>query len=242
MKKNKMMRIASVLLVAALISTCAISGTFAKYVTSGEAADTARVAKFGVTVTGSSDLFAKSYAADDESYTLSANSVVSSNDDKVVAPGTTGELTNFDIKGQPEVAVRVSYTVDSIDLGNNWIAKEDTSLFYCPLWITIDDGTTSVTLCGLDYASAEDFEAAIKGNVEAISHDYKPNTKLHTATANDNLVISWKWYFEDPGFTGLAGLAQTDERDTFLGDRAAGNIGNAGTIALTVTCTVTQID
>ena len=31
MKKNTMMRIASVLLVAVLLSTCAISGTFAKY-------------------------------------------------------------------------------------------------------------------------------------------------------------------------------------------------------------------
>lgn len=50
MKKNKIMRIASVLLVAVILTTCAISGTFAKYVTSGSGSDTARVAKFGVTV------------------------------------------------------------------------------------------------------------------------------------------------------------------------------------------------
>ena len=44
MKKNKMMRIASVLLVAVILTTCAISGTFAKYVTSGNGSDNARVA------------------------------------------------------------------------------------------------------------------------------------------------------------------------------------------------------
>ena len=50
MKKNKMMRIASVLLVAVLLSTCAISGTFAKYVTTDSGSDSARVAKFAFTV------------------------------------------------------------------------------------------------------------------------------------------------------------------------------------------------
>ncbi len=52
MKKNKMMRLASVLLIAVMISTSAISGTYAKYVTSGYAEDNARVAKFGVAVAG----------------------------------------------------------------------------------------------------------------------------------------------------------------------------------------------
>ena len=61
MKKNKMMRIAGGLLIAVLLTTSIISGTFAKYVTTGSAADEARVARFGVTVTGSGSLFAKNY-------------------------------------------------------------------------------------------------------------------------------------------------------------------------------------
>ena len=51
MKKNKMMRLASVLLIAVMISTSAISGTYAKYVTEGAAQDDARVAHWGVTIT-----------------------------------------------------------------------------------------------------------------------------------------------------------------------------------------------
>ena len=50
MKKNKMMRIASVLLVAVLLSTCVISGTFAKYTSSANGTDTATVAKWDVSV------------------------------------------------------------------------------------------------------------------------------------------------------------------------------------------------
>ena len=50
MKKNKMMRIASVLLVAVLLSTCAISGTFAKYISTASSSDKATVAKWDVKV------------------------------------------------------------------------------------------------------------------------------------------------------------------------------------------------
>ena len=43
MKKNVMMRVASALLVAVLLSTCTISGTFAKYVTTSSGNDNAEV-------------------------------------------------------------------------------------------------------------------------------------------------------------------------------------------------------
>ena len=73
MKKNKIMRIASVLLVAVLMSTCAISGTFAKYVTEGSSDDTARVAKWGVTISGkpaaTNQMFNDSYKDTPTTYT-----------------------------------------------------------------------------------------------------------------------------------------------------------------------------
>ena len=47
MKKNTMMRIASVLLVAVLLSTCVISGTYAKYTSTVTTSDSARVAYWG---------------------------------------------------------------------------------------------------------------------------------------------------------------------------------------------------
>ena len=122
MKKNKMMRIASVLLVAVLLTTSIISGTFAKYVTEGSASDEARVAKFGVLVTATGDLFDKTYKKTtdntpggsvwDENLEgtpkdLTALTVES--DTNVVAPGTqsAGTGLTFGVTGTPEVDVNV---------------------------------------------------------------------------------------------------------------------------------------
>ena len=89
MKKNTMMRIASILLVVTLLSTCVISGTFAKYVTKAEGEDQARVAKWGIVFEVEGDTaFAKQYKTDDTDAKADITySVVSQKDDNVVAPG-----------------------------------------------------------------------------------------------------------------------------------------------------------
>lgn len=124
MKKNKMMRIASILMVATLITTCAISGTFAKYVTKAEGADQARVAKWGVVLTMEGDnMFAPEYKADDETFkgsTDNQNPVLSVRVDPdyegdyadLVAPGTTNNGFKATIEGKPEVAVRYTLHID----------------------------------------------------------------------------------------------------------------------------------
>ncbi len=244
MKKNWTMRVALLIVALSLITSCFVSGTFAKYVTSGSSTDNARVAKFGVTVIGSSDLFATTYAKDDTTFTLSANSVESSNSDKLVAPGTTGSLSKFALTGTPEVAVRVTYDVTSFTIGNNWIDKLDTTKFYFPITITIVNPTTSpattTTINGLDYADAASLEAAVIAAIEGTTKDYAANTDLSAAAVTaDCFSISWAWAFE--GATGSANN-QSDEKDTFLGDRAAADIGNAGTISIAITAAVTQID
>jgi len=132
MKKNKAMRAAGGLLIATLLSTSAVSGTFAKYVTRDSGSDTARVAKFGVVVTSDGALFADTYKTSTNTPGVSGDStaaatlsVVSSavtgattdhdgvdGTDKVVAPGTknTDGLT-FSITGTPEVAVKIDVIV-----------------------------------------------------------------------------------------------------------------------------------
>lgn len=220
MKKNKMMRIASVLLVAVILSTCAISGTFAKYVTSGNGTDTARVAKFGVTVTGTADTFKETYAKNDNSFTLDANTVVSTED--VVAPGTSGSMVAFTLSGTPEVAVRVTFT-GTLELGDKWV--DSNSDYYCPIEVTVGADTFK----GTDYASANEFEAAVNAKIETYKNDYVAGTDL-SGIGGDAPAISWKWAFE----------GNDNVKDTYLGDQAAAD--NAATISLNVTATVTQID
>lgn len=220
MKKNKMMRIVSVLLVAVILTTCAISGTFAKYVTSGSGSDSARVAKFGVTVTGTGETFAKTYEAHDGSFAVDTNTVVST--EKVVAPGTSGSMAAFTITGTPEVAVRVNFT-GTLELGDKWV--DSASAYYCPIEITVG----STTFKGTDYASADEFETAVNEKIATYTEDYAAGTNLSTIGANAP-AISWKWAFN----------GNDDVKDTYLGDQAAA--GNAATISLSVTATVTQID
>ena len=121
MKKTKVMRLLSLLLVMTLISTCAISGTFAKYVTRASGEDQARVAKWGVLVSVDGGVFADKYAATDEAYTKAGGeySVVSSVEgEQVVAPGTNSKQANGNlvakVTGTPEVAAR--YTLEGSNI------------------------------------------------------------------------------------------------------------------------------
>lgn len=230
MKKNWTMRVGVVMLALTLITSCFVGGTFAKYVASGEGTDTARVAKFGVNVEGTGTTFANEYDADDTSYT----GVTVKSDAKVVAPGTKGDMAAVTLSGTPEVAVRVTYNA-TVAFTGNWVAKaapEAAETYYCPLKITIG----SETLYGMDYDNADAFAAAIKEKIDAYTKEYAPGTDLSAQNAADGLDVSWAWDFQGTD------NKQTDAKDTYLGDRAAEDVDNAGTISLTVSSTVTQID
>lgn len=115
MKKNRMMRLASILLVCVLLSTSVISGTFAKYTTVDSAKDSAKVAKWGVTALVSGSLFGENYfpnsttATADEIAAEAKQSVDSNNRGNIVAPGAkSDEGLKLAISGTPEVANKVT--------------------------------------------------------------------------------------------------------------------------------------
>ncbi len=118
MKKNKWMRLAALMLVLCMITTCAVSGTYAKYVTSDSAVDTARVAKFGVVAKIDGALFGATYDKHDGgttpdkiiSYGVNTESVSSIDAaDLVVAPGTIGDEMKLTVFGTPEVSTQVTF-------------------------------------------------------------------------------------------------------------------------------------
>lgn len=235
MKKNVMMRVASALLVAVLLSTCAISGTFAKYVTTESGSDQARVAKWGVEIVADSfNMFTDTYATDDTTATFTGTYSVDSNDGKdVFAPGTKGTFADFAITGTPEVAVDVD-VVPTVTVSGDWVVAGD---FYCPIVVTV--GSTAI--CGLAYDDGTAFANAIAAAISGYSAQYAPNQDLSTIGANFD--ISWEWAFEDADHVALACActagAQTDANDTALGDRA---VASDLSIAIGVKITVTQID
>ena len=228
MKKNKMMRIASVLLIAVLMTTCAISGTFAKYVTDAEGTDSARVAKWGVEITANGETFTTSEtgtvnASATANTVLSAGAVSDISD--VVAPGMSGEMVAMTLEGTPEVAVKVTYAAE-IEF-DGWL--DESGALYLPIIVTIDG--TAYSAAGTNCTTAEAFATYLENKIAEYSCEYAAGTNLSTVE-NDSLAISWEWaYYVDD---------DTDVKDTYLGDQAAD--GTPSTISFTVTTTVTQID
>ena len=108
MKKNRMMRLASILLVLVLLSTSVISGTFAKYTSSATVTDNARVAYWG---------FGREAAIAFNLFDASYGTTVKSEDGvNVIAPGTDKNTTfSFKYKGNAAEGINapeVKYTVE----------------------------------------------------------------------------------------------------------------------------------
>ncbi len=224
MKTNRTTKVASILLAATLVTTCFVGGTMAKYTTSGEGSDSARVAKFGVEVNATGDTFAKSYKADDTSFTGAIATVMSQED--VVAPGTKGDMANIKLSGTPEVAVRVTYDAD-FELGEYWAVNGE---YYCPINIKVKDNTgVSYTVNGWNFTDVDTFERAVETVIESYSKEYAPGIDL-SGVESDMVDVSWSWAFE----------GNDDAKDTALGNQAAAD--KAATMDLTVNTNVTQID
>ena len=217
MKKTKLMRAALLLLVLTLVTSCFVGGTFAKYTTRAEGSDTARVAKWGVEITANGATFANKYATDTGNVVGTiANSVVSANADKVIAPGTKGNMVGMTITGTPEVAVSVNYAANFKVEG--WTVDDK---FYCPLQIKV--GSTMID--GVKFNNAVAFENAVNTEISTYNKNYAAGTDLSTASVTTPSV-SWEWPF-----------SVDDTKDTALG-----NLPIAPTVSLEVTTTVTQID
>ena len=262
MKKNKMMRIASVLLIAVLLTTSIISGTFAKYVTSDNAADSARVAKFGVVVTATGSLFDWTYkkandngpgghTPDEDPYTA----LTVESDTNVVAPGTKNNKgLSFAVTGTPEVDVKVDFSLTGVkevylkandDERATWPdmtkgAKDATFELdedYYPVKFTLTQTTTGesgATTTLVNEGKLADVKAKLAELTKTAYYD--ANTNLSEVVGT--FTLKWEWAFDG-----------NDQADTLLGYLAAEGrlVGitkdyyNLET-AVALTVTVTQVD
>lgn len=230
MKKNKAMRLASALLVLTLLTTCAISSTFAKYVTKAEGSDSARVAKWGfeggstITIT---DLFKNAYDT-----TVKAGDTPQSD---VIAPGTKGQATfGFTYDGAADAAApEVAYTFEISTTGSACaedIQKNTNIKWYLDGALAKADGKTEGSWDAL-LAAIEALDGNKTGN------KYDPNTlpKAFNATDANNHTVSWEWVFET-----TEGEGQPTTQDDI--DTAMGNKGKLDEVKLVIAITATQVD
>lgn len=221
MKKNIMMRISAALLVAVLLTTCVISGTFAKYVTSDSETDSAEVANWGVTVTVSGDATAVQDTTDSNT-----EAHIVSNVGELLAPGTKGVLGNVAISGQPEVAVQINYS--AVVTLEGWEVESE---YYCPVVVKINGtAVTAVDKNADSKIDASDYETCIEEAIAAYTESFAAGKDL--ATEANEIVITWEWEYSTSD--------ANDVKDTALGDAAAA--GNAPSIEIALTATVTQVD
>ncbi len=228
----KTTKIVGLLAALCLVTSCFAGGTLAKYVTTGNGSDQARVAKWGVTISTTGVMFGDAYkdevvefVADEDVDTITVQADTEGTN--VVAPGTNGTLAAYAVTGAPEVDTEVTYGA-TLTI-QNWEVDGD---FYCPIVFTIDNTANAdpaVEVSGLDYTSATDFEDAVEAAITGLSTEYHTNENLNQV--NDDLSVTWAWPFEGDNV-----------KDTALGDAAAAPGGTPATIALATSATITQID
>ena len=179
MKKNKMMRIASVLLVAVLLSTSVISGTFAKYTSEKSDSDTARVAQWNIklndaTMTANSvfdfDLFKTIVSDEDDSNEDDSNETdvkEGTTDEAIIAPGTKGAFTIHLVNASE---VTAQYAIDYI------VTKSDDRI---PVKFSVDNGEHWTDNLA-DIVASESTKLAMPNDGD---------------TDEASITIQWKWDF-----------------------------------------------
>lgn len=213
MKKNKSMRTAMGVVVAALLTTCLIGGTFAKYTTGVSAQNDARTATWGFTSIEDvmlEDLFMENYDN------------ASSEQGRIIAPGTSGSATfSFRYEGgnasAPEVAYR--FTVAAGGECDEAIKNNPDIQF------AVDNG---------EYGTWDQMIAslrALSGDASG-SKEYEPGQLPEEFYANgDTHTVSWQWLFTDD--------PETDEQNVV--DTKIGNTYPSPECSLSISVIATQI-
>ena len=206
MKKNRMMRVAVLMLALVLMTSCFVGGTFAKYTTGGDTAGSARVAHWGVEVYtyGDETIFANEYKS---SLAGKAEQTVVKSDEMVVAPGTNsaeaGANLIFGIKGTPEVATQVTVNFEGSDVFYGSYYPVEFTLYILDQNAALDAATAT-------------WDSAIKvtgtlAQIEAKVQEYYASFENKPGETLDALFkLTWEWKFDG-----------NDEWDTRLGDLAA---------------------
>ena len=232
MKKNRFLKLASGMLILCLITTCAISTTFAKYATGGTSQDTARVAKWGVELVMEGDpIFHNEYATHDTTY---AGALSVESDTQVVAPGTNSadaaSSARFKLTGKPEVAVKVTIALEiakdvylktgtyydgtkaAVEVGGNKTYETfDLGADYYPVVFTLKQISG---VDGVDYSPARVLKEGTLAEIQAFLANYSANAFYAPNTKLDSVFeLSWAWAFDS-----------NDAADTLLGNLAAGTI------------------
>lgn len=231
-RENKLLKVVAGTTLVAAVGVTLLSGTYAKYTSSGTGSDTARVAKWSFKVGDTTDIattdkFAFNIFNTVKSTNGADENALADTTGTIIAPGTMG---SFKIAVKNESEVSAEYTVD--------YSIENTSKI--PLEFI---KATDLFVNGKDGAMKENPVWSTK-----ISDVNQTATKLGFASPNNSgetVEIYWRWAFSSGKYLdGDTTKTATDEYDTALGkaSTAAANEDAAPKAIVTARITATQVD
>ncbi len=216
MKKHNVMRVASAMAVVTLLSSSLISGTLAKYVSTGSGSSSARVAAWSILVGSNSgdlksitengestfdfDLF-KSVL--DEKNSKTEDDIKAKTNETIVAPGTMGYV---DLKIQNKSEVNATYDIAFADTTTVDGNGQKPNIQYA-----IADDTTTVPTTWTGTVSA------LNKTSVAINMDARATYRVY-----------WKWAYADT--------------DNGVADTKLGTATTPAKATIKATVTATQID
>jgi hypothetical protein len=215
-KTSKTARITILLLVLCLISTAMLSGTFARYTSEYAGADTALIAKWDVkfngneptTSTAELDLFSHAY---------NTNIIAGAGDDKIIAPGVSGDFT-LKVENKGDVAAEMTFDFPEVsgDASN------------APIEYKLVEGQTWGDLVAL----------------KAALNELEKMKNVAPGTDPAEQIVEWRWPFERGGDD--VAIAANNKADTDLGTASAEGTGEGADgrtkYILTIKATATQIE
>lgn len=199
------------LMMAVIITSYSVSGTYAKYVSEIDLADEARVAKWEIGLETDAmktlDLFQVSYEyVKNGGNTVVALPNVDTTTDNVVAPGTRGQYT-FALTGTIETNYRINVTAT----GSNTVKTIYEGNEYDPIKFYVSE-QDNLNIDDVDAADLLTFDelltslnALYSGTADKVYAPGEVNVPSYT--------IYWKWDF--------AGADTIDKADTTLGEEIA---------------------
>jgi hypothetical protein len=232
-EKNKnTFRVAALLLVACLISSVMLSGTFAKYTSEYAGQDTALVARWSFEALGGTlateDPTEIKLALFDHVYNTHINRTAADEETYIIAPGVSGDFT-----------IQMAYLADvDADVKITFQESGDLSGQNFPIEYSADGGSTWVAYDEL----AEEFidQIITTGITEAVADDTFTIASVddeETDAINISQTILWRWpYYVDDA---------SDDVDTGLGadsnTQFSGVLATRTSYGIKVTVKATQV-
>jgi len=193
MKKIKSLRLASILLIGTLLTTCLLGGTFAKYTTAASGSSNATVANWSIRANDQeiavSPQIGYNFAVFDTINDADGESTEQDVVDNRIAPGTGG---SFDMTVQNKSEVSAKYS----------IALTETNELKVPIQYSLD---------GTNWYDS----------ISKISEDKLTDLVLQTNSSKVTHTLYWRWAFDSS--TANAPALQNDASDSQIGHPADGS-------------------